>query len=123
MTFQETFNDRVIPAGNRAFGVQVTLTQGAGTSDPFTAQWESIENQVVNDEGFLSKVVSRVFMFDRSDAVIGGVEVEPRRGDRLDVTEANGTAVRFELLPEGDMPAVELMAGGFRWLVRAKQVA
>lgn len=123
MPFQESFNARVIPAGNRAFGVQVTLTQGAGTSEPFTAQWESIDNQVVDGEGFLSKVVSRVFMFDRSDAVIGDVEVEPRRGDRLDVTEANGTVVGFELAPEGQMPAAELMAGGYRWLVRAKQVA
>lgn len=123
MNFQETFNARVIPAGNRAFGVQATLTQGAGTSEPFTAQWESIENQVVNDEGFLSKVVSRVFMFDVGDPQINGVVVEPRRGDRLTVTEANGGSVGFELLPEADLPAVELMAGGYRWLVRAKQVA
>lgn len=123
MTFQETFNARVIPAGNRAFGVEVTLTQGAGTSEPFTAQWESIENQVVGEEGFLSKVVSRVFMFDVGDAVVAGAVVEPRRGDVLNVTEANGSIVRFELLPEGQLPAVELMAGGYRWLVRAKQVA
>ena len=123
MSFQETFNARVIPAGNRAFGVEVTLTQGAGTSEPFTAQWESIENQVVNDEGFLSKVISRVFMFDVGDAVISGAVVEPRRGDCLNVTEASGSTVVFELLPEDQLPAVELMAGGYRWLVRAKQVS
>lgn len=124
MNFQETFNARVIPAGDRAFGVpSVTLTQGFSTSDPFTAQWESIENQVVSDEGLLSKVVSRVFMFDKESLTFAGIIGEPRKGDRLNVSEANGDVVVFEILPWGDLPAIEVMAGGYRWLVRGKVVA
>lgn len=122
MSFQQTFNARVIPAADRAFGVEVTLMRGGRTSEAFTAVWELIENEVVTDENLLSKVVSRVFMFAVDGPTIDSETVEPRKGDRLSVTEADGSVVVFELLPEANLPAVELMAGGYRWRVRAKKV-
>lgn len=121
MGFEQTFNTRVIPAAQRAFGEDVTLGHGLDTTDTFTAIWDDQQYEVADEEGYATKFHSRDFEFDKSSATVNGELFEPRAGDIINVTE-NGEAKKFEILPMGSMPAVEEMAGGFRWLVHTKQV-
>lgn len=122
MGFQTTFQARVIPLANRAFGHAVTLTRGGVSGEEFTANWESQEYEVQDAEGYYTKFHARDFMFDKADSVISGVTIKPREGDVIEMTE-NGEAKRFEVLPIGDMPACTEMPGGYRWRVHTKQVA
>jgi len=117
MGFQESFNTRVIPAGDRAFGKLVTFRRGGLESEPFTAQTEHREYDVVDAKGFLIRVVSRDFMFPVAAIVLAGETVEPRSGDVLVAGDDE-----FELLPLGTTPAVELMSGDFRYRVHTKKV-
>lgn len=120
MGFQETFNDRAIPAMDRAFGVAVTLKHGAGVTASFTATWEKKVYQVLDSEGYATAVESRDFMFAKSAAVIGSSTVEPRAGDRVTISDNEV----YEVLPlSKDIPAVEEMAGGYRWKVHTKRIA
>lgn len=122
MGFQESFN-RVFTSGSadRAFGVSVTLTQGTGASESFNAQWEAQEFEIEDSDGYATKFHGRDFMFAKSDAVIASVEVRPRAGDRITLTENSETQV-FEIMPIGQRPAVEAMDGQYRWLVHTKRV-
>ncbi len=121
MGFQQSFNERVIPAGDRAFGELATLSHGPATTEAFTAVWEQVTYEVVDGEGFLTRFSGRHFMFPVTAAAIAGEAFEPRAGDRITFQE-NGVSVEYELLPVGNLPAVELMPGGFRWRARAKKV-
>lgn len=122
MGFQETFNERVMPASNRAFGMEVTLKHGAGETAAFTATWSNLQYEIVSNEGFSTLFVGRSWDFPATVATIGGTAFEPRAGDRICVTE-NGVACEFELLPVADQPAAELLPGGYRYRVRTKRVA
>jgi len=121
MGFQESFETRVRSAADRAFGVSATLSHGGSTTDSFTVEWEDQKYDVMDAEGFLTQVHSRDFMFAVTAANISSVAFEPRPGDVLAVTE-NGVAKKFELLPVGSMPAIQLMPGGYRWKVHTKRV-
>lgn len=122
MGFQETFNERVIPAANRAFGVEVTLKHGNATTDPFTATWSNAVYEVVDSDNALMQFTGRDWTFVIEDATADSEVFEPRAGDRIVCTE-NGTDTAWDILPVGGLPAVELMPGGFRWKVRTKRVA
>lgn len=105
-------------AAERAFGVTVTYKRGSSTTDSFTAIRSDVEYEVMGGEfGLAIKVTSRDYLLPKSSVVIGGVEVEPRAGDRI--VEGGETV---EIMPLGDKPAVELQAGGFRYLVHTKKV-
>jgi hypothetical protein len=118
--FQSTFQERVIPSGNRAFGVVVTLTQGVATSAEFTAAQEWKDYETEDSQGYGTTFHARDFMFDKVDAVVGGVTVTPRAGDRITLVE-NGATKVYELLPIGSLPAFEEMPGSYRWRVHTKQ--
>lgn len=105
----------------QSFGVSVVLLRGGFESAPFMATWERVEYEISDQEGFLTKRTSRNFVFPTSSAVLSGQVVEPRSGDQLRLTEA-GTTATYELLPMGNLPAVEEMAGGYRWKVHTKKV-
>lgn len=121
MGFQETFNARVIPAAERAFGVLVMLTHGEKVSEEFTALKSSGQYEIADEEGFVTTYRTTDFEFAKEDVAALGVMIEPRRGDRLRLTQ-NGTAETYELIPVGSIPAVEEKTGGYRWLVHTKQV-
>ena len=121
MGFQETFNERVMPAADRAFGISAILTRGGSSSDAFTAQWENQKFEIVSAEGHVIAYHSRMFMFDKADAVFDSTTVTPRVGDVLTITE-NGTEKQFEIAPPPDSQAVTEMDGNYRWRVHTKQV-
>jgi hypothetical protein len=106
----------------QSFGVTVVLARGGLESAPFTATWENDTEEIGDHEGFLTKRQMRVFVFPASKALLGGDTVEPRAGDRLRLTEV-GQAVEYEIAPLGTLSAVEATAGGYRWMVRTRQVA
>lgn len=121
MGFQDTFTERVTPAMDRAFGIEITLTHGIDQTEPFTAQWEKKLYQVADDEGFMTTSESRDFMFAKADCVVGSDSLTPRAGDTITVTE-NDVEAKYEILPLATLPAVEEMAGGSRWRVHTKRV-
>lgn len=111
------------PMLEQGFGVQVRLQHGSQTTDEFTATWENKVYQVADSEGFLTSFESRDFTFAKADAAISSQAFEPRAGDLITLTENESGAV-YELLPVGTaLPAVELMPGGYRYLVHTKRVA
>lgn len=122
MGFQSTFNDRVIPAGDRAFGIEITLAHGVDVTEAFTAQWDRRTYQIADEEGFITSHEVRDFTFAVADVTNGSDLITPRAGDRIALTE-NGRAVEYEILPLATMPAVELMDGGYRWKAHTKRVA
>jgi hypothetical protein len=121
MGFQESFQSRVIPAAERAFGVLATLTHGEWLTEEFTALLENEQFEAIDREGFGTQFHSRVIMFDVVSASFMGTPFEPVAGDRIALTE-HSTAKVFEINTQPGVPAVELMPGGQRWRVRVKRV-
>lgn len=122
MGFQQNFQDRVIPAANRAFGTSAVLTHGAVVTPSFEVQQEDKEYDQLDAEGFLVKYQSRDFMFDIADSVAeGGTPYVPARGAEIAIVE-NGVTKVFEVLPIGTLPEVEIEEGGFRYRVHTKWV-
>ena len=121
MGFQETFNERVMPGANRAFGITVTLHRGGRVTEPFDALSENKIYQALGNEGFYTAVQGRDWMFPKLSACFGDELFEPRAGDQLVITE-NGREATYEVLPVGTLPAVEEMDGGYRWRCHTKRV-
>lgn len=120
--YQNKFQTLCIPAANRAFGESVTLTHGTFTTEPFVAILENQTYEVADSQGFLTAFHSRDFMFNRDDCrTASGSVIEPRAGDVIRLTE-NGIERRFEILPVGNLPAVETMEGNYRWKVHTKEI-
>lgn len=121
MSFQESFNSRVIPAAERLFGVLVSLTHGEIVTDPFTAIREDQRYESAEQEGFGTSFQSSVFTFPIESASFLGERFEPQKGDTIALTE-NGVEKKFEILSVPGLRSVELMPGGYRWKVHTKQV-
>lgn len=121
MGFQETWESRVTTPAERAFGVSARLWRGEEATEAFTAIWEKQAFAVMEAEGFATSGHLRAFQFEITAMKIGGQQIEPRKGDRVVITE-NETEAKFEIAPMGELPAVELMPGGYRWKVRTKRV-
>lgn len=121
MGFQETFNTRVVPAADRAFGLPITIQRGLNVTDPITAQWEDQRYDVADEDGMFTAFHARDFMFAVADCAFAGDLFEPRAGCVIRVTENDAEKV-FEVCPVGDMPAVQLEPGGYRWRVHSKRV-
>ncbi len=119
--FETTFNARVVPASERAFGVSVTFSRGPLTSDSFTARRNDKTHEAMGQQFGLSIAVTmRDFILPLASVVIDGDQLKPRKGDRI--TEVD-TGEIFEIHPpDNNTPAVELQAGGFEYLVHAKRV-
>ena len=102
------------------FGASVVYHRGAEESDPFTATWENVTHEVLDEErGVPQKVVGRDFVLPASQIVIAGQPLQPRAGDWIELTE-NGVTRQFTLFPVGNLPAAELLPGGYRWRVHTK---
>lgn len=117
--FESTFQDRVIPAAERAFGVTVTFTRGVSVSDEFTARRnDRLHGAIGAEYGIEIRITMRDFLLPVASVVISGGAVEPRTGDRI----TEGTEA-FEIQPpDNNTPSVELQAGGYEWLVHTKRV-
>jgi hypothetical protein len=121
MSFQDTFNERVMPAANRAFGITARLYRGGLRSNDFTALWENVTYDVADEQGFITQFSSRDFSFDLGIIVISGETIKPRPGDQIEMTEV-GVLKRFEILPLGKAPAVDDLEGGYRQRAHTKQL-
>lgn len=109
------------PVLEQGFGVSITIQRGGKTTEPFTATWEKKVYQVADSEGFLTSAESRDFTFAIGDVAFNGTSFEPHTGNLISLSE-NEISVQYEVLPIGQLPAVELMPGGYRWLVHTKRV-
>ena len=102
------------------FGASIVYHRGAGASDPFTATWENVTHEVLEEEQSIpQKIVGRDFVLPASQVVIAGQTLQPRSGDWIELTE-NGAQLQFTLFPVGNLPAAELLPGGYRWRVHTK---
>ena len=118
--FDSMFEESAAPMLDEVFGVSVVLQQGPLKSAAFTATFEDVDVNTL-DEGFPIEFELRVFVFAVADVVLGGEVEDPGEGDRLTFTE-NGVEKAFDILPDGNQPAVRKLAGGFRWRVLTKKV-
>ncbi len=117
--FETSFNDRALLAGNRAFGVSVTFTRGAAKTASFTARRSGKEHAGLREDfGLEVKITMRDFWLSVASIVLDGRTVAPVIGDRI----TEGSEV-FEIQPPDDnKKAVELLAGGYEYLVHTKRV-
>lgn len=116
--FHQRFEQRAQKAIERAFGVTVQIRRGTALTDEMTATFVDHEYDLIEHEtGLTLKVLIRDYMVAVSDVVFAGGAVEPEAG--MYVVEGND---EFEILPAPGRPAVELQAGGYRWLIHTKRV-
>jgi hypothetical protein len=102
------------------FGASVVYHRGTGASDSFTATWENVTHEVLEEEqGIPQKIVGRDFVLPASQVVIAGQRLQPRAGDWIELIE-NGVARQLTLFPVGNLPPAELLPGGYRWRVHTK---
>lgn len=117
--FETTFQQRVIAAAERAFGVTVTLSRGVLTSLSFTARRNDVRHSSLGGEyGIEIKVLMRDFILPVGSLVLDGDTIEPRTGDRI----TEGEEIFVIQPPDESSPSVELQAGGFEYLVHTKRV-
>ncbi len=102
---------------DEVFGGAVTLKRGETSTAPFTTTWDLQDYELASDRGVVTVFQSRDYLLPKTAVVIGGSQVEPRAGDRI-----HDSGEVFELLPLGDRPAHEDVAGGTRWLCHTKRV-
>lgn len=118
--FERTFNERVIPAANRGFGVEVVVSFGVQTSEPFTARRSAKDYRSEGSKyGIEVAKTLRDYLLPVASVAFEGAQVEPKR---LFVIHETETGESFEVLaPDEDTPAVELMPGGYEWLVHTRK--
>jgi hypothetical protein len=105
------------PVLDDGFGVSVILKRRTKLSVAFTATWQDMQYQVVDEDGMQTIISARVWVFEVGAAVIDGSAVEPRAGDRI----VEGSQ-EFDIAQVADQPAVQLMPGDFRYRVHSNRV-
>lgn len=98
-------------------GQSVTIRQGTTTLTGLTATLSMVEHEVVDSEGFATKVMAADWTFTASD--LGDLQL--RAGSQITDTESGD---KYEVTPLGKKPAVErLDALGILTTVHTKKVA
>jgi hypothetical protein len=117
--FESTFQNRVLLAADRAFGVLIRYCRGVYVSEEFTARRSDRTHTAIGAEyGIEIKITMRDFVLPVSTLLIDGDTIEPRTGDRI----IEGDEV-FEIQPPDEKtPSCELQAGAFEWVVHTKKV-
>ena len=115
--------DQILEQGavalNDTFGVSVVLSRGVVSTASFTAEWREDNEEIIGDDGFPVLVRHREYIVKASDVVLSGSTVEPREGDRIEDAD---NSKNYEALRRSDQPAVELLPGGYRYVIRVKEV-
>lgn len=114
--FETTFYDRALPAFQRAFGVQVTITDGQNTSDAFTGRRVKFDEEV-RGEIFGYKIRRREYWLPVALVVINGATVAPRDGWKIN----EGDEV-WQIRPFEAIAAVDLDEGGLQWVCQAVRI-
>lgn len=119
--FQRRFQVHALPVLEREFSSQVQLRNGSDLSVAFTAIYKDQEYEIDGYEvGLFIKDVRRDYYLPVASCLINSVAVEPARG--MFVIDEDGSE-REILPPNQSKPEVELLPGGYRYLVRTKEVA
>lgn len=116
--FESTFQNRVLLAAQRAFGVSITFIRGIYSSASITARRNDLEHKTIDGNGIPISITMRDFVLPVASVVIDGDTVEPRTGDRI----LEGTDV-FEIQPpDENKNSVELQPGGYEWICHTKRL-
>ena len=118
-SFDALYASIAAPSLDRCFGESVTLQRGAVTTPGVTASWTEQSGKIESPDGSMTTLVDRVWIVKKAAYLIGGVAVEPQKGDRL--TDAGGAT--WEILPSLAGPAVLSYGGGHEWEIKTKLVA
>ena len=119
--FDQAFELSAAPQLDDWFGVAVTLKQSGLTTESFTATWHNKEHSVRGRDGsMLTTVRTRDYVLQASDLVLNGKTVEPKPGAVITETVSGE---RFQIVAVGDMPAVDLSGGNYRWLVHTTRIS
>lgn len=118
--FQQRFQAHVLPVLEREFSSQVRLRSGSALSVAFTAIYRDQEYDIVGTEfGLFIKDIRRDYFLPVVSCVIDSVAIEPARG--MFIIDSDGS--EREILPPNEAKSeVELLPGGYRYLVRTKEV-
>ena len=116
--FDALYTNLAQPMLDRHFGEPVTLQRGTVTTPGVTASWTEQAGRIESHDGSMTTLVDRVWIVKKTAYLIGGVAVEPQKGDRL--ADADGST--WEVLPSLAGPAVLSYGGGHEWEIKTKQV-
>jgi len=102
-------------------GVTITYTRGT-SSVSLTATPTLHEYEIVDDEGFGIRMLSRDYLLHAADLVLAGAAIVPRSGDRI--TEVvGGVSQVFEVMPLGQSHEFEPAdTDGLLLIVHTKKV-
>ncbi len=107
------------------FGVTggVSITRGGLVATAVTAEAYQNAYDVSGEEEFYTSITIRDYVIGVSDYSLGGVAVEPQRGDRIGET-IGGVVMIFEVMPidGGTQVAHWADADADKWLVHTKRV-
>jgi len=117
-SFDALYASIAAPSLDRFFGELVTLQRGASTTAGVTASWTDQAGKIESADGSMVILVDRVWLVKKTAYLIGGVAVEPQKGDRL--TDADSAT--WEVLPSVAGPAVLSYGGGHEWEIKTKRV-
>lgn len=116
--FESGFQNRVLTAANRAFGVLVVFIRGGLFTPEFTARRADREHAALSPDGMPITITMRDFVLPVADLLIDDDPVEPRTGDRI----LEGDELWEIQPPDQTKPSVELQAGGFEYIVHCKRI-
>jgi hypothetical protein len=115
--FDTTFNTRVMPANERAFGVAVCLSRGALVSEEITARRQEYQTVSMGQEvGIDMRINVRDYLLPVASVVLDGDETQPRAGDILHI----GTERWEAFCPNNETPAAEPFNSGADWLTHVR---
>lgn len=123
--FESTFNTRVMPANERAFGVYVRLYRNGILSDEFTARRDDISSQTLGSLGVDTRLQMRLWHLPVSSITINSQTSEPSPLDEIWEYDGTGGSVvkKWQVFsPSDGTPAIEEEPGGYDWSVFSRLI-
>lgn len=107
-----------------ASGRTVVYRRGTNESAPIIGWVHAYNHEEVGDDGIRTTVFNADWTFKKTDLVIGGQPIEPRRGDVIE-EDVDGVVSQYGVLPLDDEKCfreLDPASGGILLLVHAKLV-
>lgn len=103
-------------------GRTVTLTAGQLTIENLQCSAAQFEHEILDDDGFATRILSYDWTFTAADLFVGDVPVNLRPG--VIVTETlNGVTSKYEAMTLGSRPALErLDSSGILMILHTKKI-
>lgn len=116
----DTLSGMVSVAAEQVFGETVTIARGTASTTGVTASWIRHRSQVIDPyvDAPATQVSDRRWLVAKAAYTISGSADTPRAGDRLTDDAANA----WEILPDGEVPAVRTHEDSNYWQIATKQV-